>query len=304
MVTRLISANASEIAGFSKEDLLQAIKASEGRVVLSENVVTHPSIVGDITSSELARAYGADMILLNAFDAFNPTVDGLYNDHSALVDNGDTIRDLKEIVGLPIGANFEPIDPDANMTSTKLDISLGRQASAETFKAANELGLDFILLTGNPGTGVTNKQIAANIKIAKEHFDGVIIAGKMHSAGVDEPVVSLDSAKSFVEAGADIVLVPAVGSVWGIRDADVAPIVDYCHDNDILVMSAIGTSQESSHPDTVRDIALRNKILGIDIQHIGDANMGLVGIKNIQVLSDAIRGERHTVSRFARSVRR
>ena len=30
----------------------------------------------------------------------------------------------------------------------------------------------------------------------------------MHSSGVDEPVVSLKSAEQFIEAGADIVLVP------------------------------------------------------------------------------------------------
>ncbi len=36
----------------------------------------------------------------------------------------------------------------------------------------------------------------------------------MHSSGVDEPVVSLKSAEQFIEAGADIVLVPAVGTVW------------------------------------------------------------------------------------------
>ena len=43
----------------------------------------------------------------------------------------------------------------------------------------------------------------------------------MHSSGVDEPVVSLKSAEQFIEAGADIVLVPAVGTVWGIDDQQV-----------------------------------------------------------------------------------
>ncbi|MGH2152892.1 haloacid dehalogenase-like hydrolase, partial [Enterococcus faecalis] len=81
-----------------------------------------------------------------------------------------------------------------------------------TFKKANELGLDFILLTGNPGTGVTNDLIAKNVALAKKHFDGIIIGGKMHSSGVDEPVVSLKSAEQFIEGGADIVLVPAVGT--------------------------------------------------------------------------------------------
>ena len=56
-------------------------------------------------------------------------------------------------------------------------------------------------------------------------------------------------------------------------------------------MSAIGTSQESAQPEVIQAIGIRNKILGVDIQHIGDANMGLVGIENIKELSDAIRGK-------------
>ena len=39
MVTRIISANASEILKMNGAELKQSIKASEGRTVLSENVV-------------------------------------------------------------------------------------------------------------------------------------------------------------------------------------------------------------------------------------------------------------------------
>ncbi|VLS73300.1 PEP phosphonomutase-like protein [Streptococcus pneumoniae] len=62
---RLISANPSEILQMNAEELKQSILASEGRVVLSENVVTRETFVGDITNSEIARAFGADMILLS-----------------------------------------------------------------------------------------------------------------------------------------------------------------------------------------------------------------------------------------------
>ena len=303
MVKRLISANASDIEAFSKEDLIQSIKSSEGRVILSENVVVEEPLIKDITTSEIARSYGADMILLNCFDLLSPEIKGLYQ-HAENHQPSDIIHDLKKLIGLPIGVNIEPVDSSAEMFSNKLNISLGRQASKDTFELANQLGFDFILLTGNPGTGVTNELIAQNIRLAKKYFNGVIIAGKMHSAGVDEPVVSKDSTQAFIDAGADIILVPAVGTVWGITEEMVKEAVDTAHTNNRLVMSAIGTSQESANPQTIREIGLRNKILGIDIQHIGDANMGLVGIKNIKELSDAIRGERHTVSRFARSINR
>ena len=126
----------------------------------------------------------------------------------------------------------------------------------------------------------------------------------MHSSGVDEPVVSIKSAEQFLDAGADIVLVPAVGTVWGITEKEVKEVIDLVHSHGKLVMSAIGTSQESAQPEVIQNIGILNKTLGVDIQHIGDANMGLVGIENIKELSDAIRGKRHTVSRMARSINR
>ena len=45
MVTRIISANASEILKMNGAELKQSIKASEGRTVLSENVVIEPAMM-------------------------------------------------------------------------------------------------------------------------------------------------------------------------------------------------------------------------------------------------------------------
>lgn len=305
MVRRLISANASEILNMSKDELKQSIKASDGRVILSENVVLHEPIVHDITATELSKAFGADMILLNAYNVNRPIIAGLNDElYWDMKPDFESIHKLRKLVGLPIGLNLEPVDESAKMNEERDQIPIGRQAVAESFKKANEQGFQFVCITGNPGVGVSNNTIETSIKVAKENFDGLIIAGKMHSAGVDEKVVDLNIAKRFIEAGADIILVPAVGTVPGILEKDIIDIVGLAHQHDVLVMSAIGTSQESSHPDTIRDIGLLNKKLGVDIHHIGDANMGLVGVRNIEVLSDAIRGARHTVSRFARSVNR
>lgn len=67
MVKRLISANASEVLAMNGSALKQSIKASEGRTILSENVVTHETMDG-VTLSEEAAAFGADLILLNTLD--------------------------------------------------------------------------------------------------------------------------------------------------------------------------------------------------------------------------------------------
>ena len=79
MGKRFISANASEILQMTAEELKQSIKASEGRVIVSENVAFKESFIGDVTNAEIARAFGADLILLNGIDVLNPVVLGLDN---------------------------------------------------------------------------------------------------------------------------------------------------------------------------------------------------------------------------------
>lgn len=298
MVKRFISSNASEILSMTAPELKQSIKASEGRVILSENVAFKESYIGDVTNAEIARSFGADLILLNGIDIFQPFVAGLDAKE-------DFVQELHRLVGRPIGINLEPVDSQAQMAGERLIIDEGRQASLATIQRAEELGVDFICLTGNPGTGVTNQSIIDTIRVVKENFSGLLIAGKMHASGVDEPVADLEAIAQFIEAGVDIVLAPAVGSVPGFDEQDLKQIVRLAHQKGALVMSAIGTSQESADEDIVKQMAIRNKICGVDIQHIGDSGYGcLAPVENIFAMSKALRGQRHTISMISRSINR
>ena len=298
MVKRFISSNASEILSMTALELKQSIKASEGRVILSENVAFKESYIGDVTNAEIARSFGADLILLNGIDIFQPFVAGLDAKE-------DFVEELHRLVGRPIGINLEPVDSQAQMAGERLFIDEGRQASLATIQRAEELGVDFICLTGNPGTGVTNQAIIDTIRVVKENFSGLLIAGKMHASGVDEPVADLEAIAQFIEAGVDIVLAPAVGSVPGFDEQDLKQIVRLAHQKGALVMSAIGTSQESADEDIVKQMAIRNKICGVDIQHIGDSGYGcLAPVENIFAMSKALRGQRHTISMISRSINR
>lgn len=298
MVKRFISSNASEILSMTAPELKQSIKASEGRVILSENVAFKESYIGDVTNAEIARSFGADLILLNGIDIFHPFVAGLDAKEGF-------VEELHRLVGRPIGINLEPVDSQAQMAGERLVINEGRQASLATIQRAEELGVDFICLTGNPGTGVTNQAIIDTIRVVKENFSGLLIAGKMHASGVDEPVADLEAIAQFIEAGVDIVLAPAVGSVPGFDEQDLKQIVRLAHQKGALVMSAIGTSQESADEDIVKQMAIRNKICGVDIQHIGDSGYGcLAPVENIFAMSKALRGQRHTISMISRSINR
>lgn len=295
---RLISANTSDILNMNSKELKDSIKASEGRVILSENYASRETFVGDISNSEIAKACGADLILLNGVDVFKP-------DLFAIDTSDNFVEELHRLVGRPIGMNLEPVDENADMRETRFELSNGRKATLETIQEIEKIGLDFVCFTGNPGTGVSNKAIEDSIKLAKKEYSGLIIAGKMHGAGVEGPVIDLETVESFLKAGADVILVPAVGTVPGFDSLQLKEIVEYVHKNNGLVMAAIGTSQEGSDPDTVAQMALQSKICGVDIHHIGDAGFsGLAPVENIFALGKAVRGLRHTMATAARSINR
>lgn len=295
---RLLNCTSSEMANMSKDELKQSIMACEGRVIMTETVVAVQPLLADLTNAELAVSFGSDMILLNVFDCDSPKIMGL-------PETDEPVKLLKKLVGRPVGCNLEPVDENADLMSQRRVISKGRHATKETFIKAKELGFDFICLTGNPGTGVTNDAIEKAISLAKENFDGLIIAGKMHSSGIDEPVIDLSIVERFIDAGADIILMPAVYTVPGLSEETVTEACQLIKSKGALSLSAIGTSQEGSDEDTIRLIALTNKRCGIDIQHIGDAGWcGIALPENIMALSIAIRGKRWTYHTIASSINR
>lgn len=294
---RILDCYASDFEKMTKDELKQAIVASEGRTLLSENIVTGSAADG-LTNSEVARAAGADLILLNALDVHDIFISGLEK-------MDEPIRMLKKMLGRPLGVNLEPIDLNARFNEKRLEISEGRVASADTMKQAEELGFDFICLTGNPKTGVSNKELVQAVKLAKESFNGLIIAGKMHQSGVSEEVMSLDVAKELIDAQVDVLLMPAVGTVPGVNQEMTSKIVQLARKEGVLTLASIGTSQESADPETIRQIGLMSKIIGFDIHHIGDSGYaGLAPYENIVTLSNTIRGNRHTIRRMADSVNR
>lgn len=295
---RLLNCFSSDFKKMNRDELKQAILASEGRTVLGETVVTANPLLEGLTNAEVMASFGADLILLNEYDVYKKKVNGLDE-----CDN--TIIKLKEMVGRPIGTNLEPVDETATFLEEKLNIEEGRKATKETFLEANEQGIDFICLTGNPATGVSNNAILNTIKIAKKYYKGLIFAGKMHGSGINEKFLNEDSILEFINEGADGIIVPAVGTVPGIQEGELHKLISKVKERGALSISAIGTSQESADVDTIKQIALSNKRVGVDIHHIGDGGYGrMADPENIMALSIVIRGKRHTYFRISQSLTR
>ena len=82
--------------------------------------------------------------------------------------------------------------------------------------------------------------------------DMLIFAGKMHAAGscaeAGEKIVSKEGIRAFAEAGADVILLPAPGTVPGVSFKFVHGMVSYIHELGKLSLTAIGTSQEGASP--------------------------------------------------------
>ena len=120
-----------------------------------------------------------------------------------------------------------------------------------------------------------------------------------------ENIITKEDIRQFAEAGADISLLPAPGTVPGITTEYVRKLISYAHRLKKLTITSIGTSQEGADTDTIKRIALECKMAGTDIHHIGDSGyVGMALPENIMAYGTVIRGIRHQYHRMAQSIRR
>lgn len=316
---RIFELSYEDIMNISKKELLESIKSSEGRVVMAETDIAKQPIVYGVSNPELAASFGADLITLNLFDFNAPFIFGIddcqlkisgahdmvskCNEINKIISKNradkDYIKNVKRIIGRLLGVNMEPV-PDG------IDYPEGRKLTEDNLKKARELGFDYVVITGNPKTGITNQTILSGIEKAARILgdETIIIAGKMHSAGngnIYDPQVLRD----FANAGADIVLICAPGTIPGMDFELCRRQIEAIHETGKMAMTAIGTSQEGSSRKVIEQIALMSKMAGADIQHIGDAGYSGIALpENIMALSIAIRGKRHTYRRMGYSLRK
>lgn len=306
MLKRLIDTTARELTSYNKAELLTAISDSEGRTLAAETIGTVTPMLVNITNAEFVASLGADLIMLNIFDVNDPIIQGLPQTSPE-----DTIREVKRLTGRMVAINLEPAVIKDGLEESVWNLTTGRQATVENARKAADMGVDMIVLTGNPGVGVDNEAIIQALSRLKEAVgDRVILtAGKMHASGIiseaGEKILTEKDVEAFVDAGADVILLPAPGTVPGITMEYAGNLIRKAHEKGALAMTTIGTSQEGADEATVRQIALMCKMAGADIHHIGDSGyMGMALPENITAYSVAIRGKRHTYRRMAMSLLR
>lgn len=304
-ITRLISATGDDIEKMSPMELKESILRSEGRVVMGQHLLFAGSgLVRGVTNSELMFAFGADMVMLNTFDLDhldqNPGLCGL------------SFQELKQKCRRPIGIYLGcPKAGSDDGEKKALYRREGMLASDEHVQKCIDLGADFIVLGGNPGSGTSIYDVVeATKRIKAKCQDSIFVFAGKWEDGVDEkvlgdPLADYDSKaiiKELIDAGADCIDLPAPGSRHGITTEMIRELVEYIHryKPGTLAMTFLNSSVECADSDTIRLIALKMKETGADIHAIGDGGFsGCTSPENIHQLSVSLKGKQYTYFRMA-----
>ena len=290
MKKRIFDYTSEDFRHANRQQIVDSIRLSEGRTLMVENVVAITPPIDVVSGAEIAAAFGADMITLNCLDVMSPKIRVLSEDPEASI----SIAQVKEATGRLIGCNLEPVPADVQ------HIDIGRTVTTQTVEKAIELGLDYVMLTGNPGNCVTQETILDAISLVRSVSQEIIIvAGKMHAGGVGNDY-NLSIVPAFAEAGADIMMFPAPYTTPGVDPQLAKEMMAAVHSSGMLGMLAIGTSQEGATESYIEQVAIASKAAGADIVHIGDGGYsGIAPPENILHLGITLRGRRHQYKRMA-----
>lgn len=265
-------------------ELKEAIRASEGRVILvnlaAENVPLYP----EVTNGEMAAAFGADLLLLKGIDVKQMKIGGL-----GVIDN---VSELRRLTGTGIGINLEIAD----------DVPTFKRVTEESIQEVVKKEADFLSLTAYVKPEATPERILSDIKLTRANYQGFLMLNPVIRHGME---LSSEKLCSFVEAGVDMVVLPCPGAVAGITEERLAEVITELRKAGALVSCTVGTSQEGADKATIQQLALSAKRAGADVFEMGDAGVaGMPVPEAIYQASIAIRGQRHTYVRMARSANR
>ena len=289
----------------SPMELKESIFKAESRTIMGQHLLfAGPGLVRGVTNSELMFAWGADMVMLNTID-----LDDMSNNPGLC---GLSLKELKARCNRPIGVYLGcPKAGSEDGGKKALYRREGMVATREHILKCREIGADFIVLGGNPGSGTSLTDVISCTRMARKMLgdDMLIMAGKWED-GINEKVLGDPTAdydakeviRQLIDAGADCIDLPCPGSRGGITVEDIRSLVQYVHTYKpgTLTMCFLNSSVECTDEDTIRQVAILMKQTGADIHAIGDGGFsGCSWPKNVYQLSVSIKGEHYTWFRMA-----
>lgn len=265
-------------------ELKKAILDSEGRVILVNLAAEHAPLYPEVTNGEMAAAFGADLLLLKGIDVQQLKIAGL--------GTNDDLSEMRRLTGTGVGINLEIADAAAPF----------KRVSKESIQEVIKKGADFLSLTAYIKPEATVERILSDIHLTRMYYEGFLSLNPVINHGM---ALSEETLLSYVEAGVDMIVLPAPGAVAGVTEPDLAKVIARLRAAGALVSCTVGTSQEGTDKETIQQLALSAKRAGADVFEMGDAGVaGMPVPEAIFHASVAIRGQRHTFVRMARSANR
>lgn len=317
MSKRFLELTPTQLTNLSKQDFLDGIRASEGRVVGAYVCPFAANYVEKVSNAELVASFGADYITLEGYDPKNLQLPGLPSKNSdddkfskeylqVEMGKGWTIPEIKKLTGRPVGMILLVPKDEHEVFGGIYKESI---YSVEMMQYLVNEGYDFICLCGYGQEALTKA-----VKEASENFgDKIVIeAGIPHGPGnIDgdfpshnlRDMVTPEFVRALADAGADIIDIPAVGIVPGFTMDYVTKIVDAIHEGKSLAASSVAHSLEASSSNVLERIIVDNKTCGVDMFNIaaGGVFESVTLPEAMQDICIAVKGKRHTYRRMAQS---
>ena len=331
MLKSLNECTPQEMLALKASELKEAIRLSEGRVVTTLSRVRGPNYLQYVTNAEVCAAFGSDILYLDTYNPRKPYFPGLvsknpeddepFRDVQIQIGKGWTAREIRALVGRPLSASmmFDPPSYGGHTIDTGYADSQERNVAGlpmttwDDFELAIDQGFDIIHMGG---WGEPKQYCETTRDMVKRAAGRVIIhSGIPHGPGLiyakDEPynirnLLTPDFAKALADTGADIIDVPAAGSLPGFTVEYVRTLADIIHKAGALVNVGIHNSQEGTDVETIKRIAIDNRTAGADMCMLGDAgvneNVALPDVLNSVCV--AVKGKQYTYRRMCQSVLR
>jgi len=317
---RLLTASPKEILSWTPQQLKRAIIKSEGRTIMGYGRVRAANLIDYVCNPELVAAFGADIVLVNCFDMNDPIIPGLNSKDLSQdeatrqiqvpLGKGYSLKELRELIGRPVGVLLVATPGEADDRGQVFSYGEVKATVANALKAV-ESGADLLNILGWGDT----ESLVKTIKEIKEAVKDKALIGffRPHGPGLmgvggktGADLVGEEEVVAAIEAGADIIGIPAPGAHYGWSVEKCTRLVDLIHEHGAVASVGIHTSQEGSDEDTIRQIALWAKMTGADMHELGDIgyNECMVLPENILTYGVAIRGRRHQYRRMAMSINR
>lgn len=318
---RLLTSSPQTILKYTSEELFEAIQMSEARTITAVARCKGPNIVDGVTNAELCAAFGADIVALGIYDPNNPYFPGLPSklkkepDDTILaqvqadIGRGWTLSELRSMIGRPIASGLFGIE-ESYAPGMAESFNKNVMANRKNARLLVDQGCDIIQYMDWMSS---LDQMVKTIKELKDEIGNKALLsfarpngyGLFNEQGRKEFITEREIVE-VVDAGVNVVEIPAVGTLPGFTVEHVTRFVNLIHEGGALANLWIATSQEGADIDTVKRIGFYSKMTGADIFTISDVwtTESVPPPENILAFSIAIRGVRHTYRRMAFSVTR